>query len=571
MMIDARGIDPGTEIGADLCIVGAGAAGVTLARSLARENIRICLLESGGDAYDKETNSLYRAQNLGHPYWRLDECQFRAFGGNTNCWGGWCRPFDEIDFRDRAWVQYSGWPFPCSELLPYYRPAHEICQIPSDSYRAAETVAELSDERAQLLPVDPEKLESTIFRFSPPTRFRHVYFDDVRRSGSITCLLHANAINIEASHDGGAVSWIDAGCRDGNRFRVRAAVYVLAAGGTENPRLLLNSRNQMACGLGNAEDLVGRFFMEHPHTKRRIIAPSRPVPVALYGLHYHGRGVSARLSLTPAIQEREGLLNYSANIHPVYRGCGGEGWLALRKIVLAVSPSRRGDPFLRMPPYGPKRVTFGDVLQIVRTLPQTTIGGFLQLYRPNFLIKGYLLESKSEQSPNPDSRILLQQDRDPFGLQRIALDWRTQPLDRHTVIRGEEIIEEELRRLNIGTLEPLTAEEKIGWPGSGLEGGWHQLGTTRMSDDPRRGVVDRHGRVHGMANLYMTGGSVFPTVGAGPPTLTIVALALRLADRLRRAPALSAVRASGPGDPFLDFLQGASRLPLTAARSMSRA
>jgi choline dehydrogenase-like flavoprotein len=542
MIIDARQIDRDTEIETDLCIIGAGAAGVTIARAFDGKDIRICLVESGGLEYDALNNSLYRAKNIGHPYWPLDECQCRFFGGNTNCWGGWCRPFDELDFQSRSWVLDSGWPFNYSELAPYYGPAHKIVEIPSDSYVPEEKVSELADGQAHLLKVSSERLETLIYQFSPQTKFRLVYIDSIKNSNNIKCLLHANVTNIETTHDAREVARVAIGCLNGNRFSVRAKTFVLAAGGTENPRLLLNSRNIMSCGLGNEYDLVGRFFMEHPHTRRRIIPMSKRAPVALYGLRFYQRGVSARLSLTAATQEREGLLNYSANIHRVYLGSLGRGWLSLRKIVLAFKGNRRGDPFLRMPPYGLKRVTPWDIWQIARNLPLNTFGGFLQLFQPNMFVQGYILESKSEQAPNRDSRIMLQSDRDPFGLNRVSLDWRTLPIDRQSVIRAEEIVEDELRRLNIGTLEPLSPEELVDWPKkgnleeggwqTGLEGGWHQLGTTRMNDDRRKGVVDRHCRMHGTSNLFICGGSVFPTVGAGPPTLTIIALALRLSEHL---------------------------------------
>jgi choline dehydrogenase-like flavoprotein len=488
-------------------------------------------------AYDEWINSLYTGENLGHPYWRLDECQFRAFGGNTNCWGGWCRPLDEIAFENRSWIPHSGWPFSARELDPYYGPAHKILQIQSASYDLDAVISGVTE--AKILPLNSERFETHLYRFSPPTRFRHTYFDDIDKSNNIRCFIHANVTNMKTNTDGREVEQIVISCFNGKQFSIRATVFVLAAGGIENARLLLNSRDHLTCGLGNCHDLVGRFFMEHPHTKRRII-PIIKSPISLYGLNYYyhgsrpGHGFSARLSLTPSQQEHEKLLAYSANIHSFYLGCEGEGWLALRKVVLTLSNERKGDPFLRFPPYGLKRIMLRDIWQIVRTLPQTTVAGFLSLFQSDWFLKGYMLESKSEQAPNPDSRVILQSEKDAFGLNRVALDWQTLPIDRYTVIRAEEILETELRRLNIGTLEPLAPEELTEWPKRGLEGGWHQLGTTRMSDDPRQGVVDRHCRIHGISNLFVTGGSVFPAVGAEPPTLTIVALALRLAAHLKQ-------------------------------------
>ncbi len=189
---------------------------------------------------------------------------------------------------------------------------------------------------------------------------------------------------------------------------------------------------------------------------------------------------------------------------------------------------------MRAPPYGLKGITARDIGNIIAHLPGTTFSGFLQAFRAEAFVKHYALESKSEQAPNRDSRVTLDHARDGLGLNRSCLDWRTLPIDRRTIVRAEELLGEELQRLNIGRLEPLTPDEVESWPRTGVEGGWHQLGTTRMADNPREGVVDRNCRVHGVANLFVAGGSVFPTVGTAPPTLTAVAMTLRLADHLKQ-------------------------------------
>ncbi len=170
---------------------------------------------------------------------------------------------------------------------------------------------------------------------------------------------------------------------------------------------------------------------------------------------------------------------------------------------------------------------------MLKRFDQVAVAGVLRLFQPNRFIKGFVLESKPEQAPNRNSRITLDDARDAFGLRRVKVDWRMLPIDRRTVVRGEEIIDAELRRMGIGSLVPLPETEIEAWPDS-LEGGWHQLGTTRMHADAEHGVVDPNSRVHGMSNLYIAGGSVFPTSGTAPPTLTIVALALRLAAHLKQ-------------------------------------
>jgi choline dehydrogenase-like flavoprotein len=178
-------------------------------------------------------------------------------------------------------------------------------------------------------------------------------------------------------------------------------------------------------------------------------------------------------------------------------------------------------------------VALADLYDFGGRFVKTGAAGFLHLLKPYRLGSGYLLVRKSEQAPNWASRVSLQHERDDFGLHRVQLDWRMLQIDRRTVIRAEEIIDQELRRLGLGALAPLPPSEIENWPAN-LEGGWHQIGTTRMHRDPRRGVVDADGKVHDVANLFIAGSSVFPTSGAAPPTLTIVAMALRLADHLKQ-------------------------------------
>lgn len=541
MFIDARGVASNTEISADLCIIGAGAAGITLAQSLAESGARICLLESGDLAFRWDTQSLYQGKNVGLPYFDLDVCQVRYFGGNTNGWGGWCRPLDPIDVEPRPWMDMSGWPLSSAELARYYPRAYELCQLPTTDFDARSWCKRLDTDRARLLPFDPAKLVPSVYQFSPPTRFGRVYREAVGKAETVSCFVNANVLKLKTTCDARSVTHAEVGTLAGNRFRVTARLFVLAAGGIENTRLLLLSNDVIGAGLGNGNDLVGRHFMEHPHTKRVLIANKRRAPVALYGLRFHDRGVSVRLDLPPELQERERLLHYSANIHPIYFGHDSEAWLSFRKLVLSMSPSRLGDPFVRFPPYGRKGLSLGQIFDIALRFDQVTAAAILQLLQPNGFVSGYVLESKSEQAPNPLSRVTLQHERDAFGSNRVQLDWRMLPIDRRTVLRGEEIVEEELKRLGIGRLAPVPAREREEWPAN-LEGGWHQMGTTRMDADPRRGVVDADCRMHGMSNLFVAGSSVFPTGGAAPPTLTIVALAVRLAERLKKS--LGAERAA---------------------------
>jgi choline dehydrogenase-like flavoprotein len=530
MFIDARRIANGAEVQADVAIAGAGAAGITLALELSGKGLSVCLLESGGTDFAWADQALYTGRGIGLPHCALDVCQLRYLGGNTNAWGGWCRPLDPMDFEPRAWVEQSGWPFSIGELTPFYRRAHQICEVPSDDYDPERAAAELGHRRARPLALDPRCLETLIYRFSPPTRFGRVYRPRLHQARDIRCYLHANVLGIEADSSARRINRLSIGALSGARFSVAARHFVLAAGGIENARLLLLSTSVVAAGLGNEHDLVGRFFMDHPHTKRRVIVFKQRLDSGLYSELFLKRRIMGRMSLPEKLQRSERLLNYSANLHPVYFGHDSRGWIALSDVVR--SCSHRSDPFLRSPPYDRKGVSLRQIVDMLRRLDRTAAAVLLRVFKPNRFINGLVLESKPEQAPNPDSRVTLDDRCDAFGLRRVKLDWRTLPLDRRTAVRGEEIIDAELRRLGIGSMAPLLPGEIEDWP-ENLESGWHQLGTTRMHADPRHGVVDANARVHGLSNLFIVGGSVFPTGGAAPPTLTIVALAVRLAAHLK--------------------------------------
>lgn len=543
MFVDARSMPSGTLIEADLCIVGGGAAGIALAHRFIGTGVRVCLFESGGLDLDWQVQALAAGESVGEEYSGLDSCQLRYFGGNTNAWGGWFRAFDDIDFRRRPWVADSGWPVRAGELEPYYAAVHALCEVPCDKYDVREAVAALGEPLARLIPFDPARLESALYRFSPPTRFGQTYREAIARAENVRCFTNAHVLRVRTTADARRVTGLALGCLSGLRFDAIGSVFVLAAGSIENARLLLLSNDVVAAGLGNHNGLVGRYFMDHPHVKRMLIPGPRPMPLGLYGLSFRHRGICTGISLPAALQEHEELLNYKASIYPLYMGHGSRGWQAFRNLALSLHPQWRSDPYDRFGlPFVRKGISARQLGTILRQLDKVLIAGLAQVVKPDRFVRRYFLESKPEQAPNPESRVGLSPQRDAFGLNLARLDWRLLPIDRRTAVRAEELIDAELRRLGIGRLAPLLPGERDAWPG-GFSGGWHQMGTTRAHEDPRRGVVDGQCKVHGVGNLFIAGASVFPTGGAVSPTPTVLALALRLADHLKarlREPALVA-------------------------------
>lgn len=514
MFVDSRTVAPDTVIETEVCLIGAGAAGMTLAREFIGQPFRVCLLESGGFESDQKTQSLAAGQTIGLPYYPLVTARLRYFGGSTNHWEGWCRPLDESDFERRDWVPHSGWPFPRSHLQPYYERAHPVCELGPFSY---DPVA-LSDDRNRPLPFDGSVLEPRVLRRSPPTRFGAVYREPLKQAENVYAYLHANVLDIEASSSGQTVTRVRVGTLEGNAFWVQAKLFVLAVGGIENARLLLAANRVQPTGLGNQHDLVGRFFMEHLETRTGVILLSDPhLTLGFYRQRPVTQGtfrgtVEGALTLSRDTARRERLLNVSFTelvpMTPSSVEAAGQLGAALRHL---------------------KPRTFWKHLKhVVSDLDHVFIAARRKLEgRP---AQFYRLGISCEQTPNPESRVTLSTVRDRLGMPQARLEWRLTELDRFTIRRSSELVAQEFGRAGFGRVKLTLPTDEPAWR---VYGQWHHMGTTRMHDDPKQGVVDVNGRVYGISNFYVAGSSVFPTSGVANPTLTIVALALRLADHLK--------------------------------------
>ena len=521
MFIDARTLSNETQIQSDVCIVGAGAAGITLAREFIGESLEVCLLESGGLDLDGDTQSLYRGEIIGYPYYPLDTVRLRYFGGTTNHWAGACRPLDEIDFSSRPWVPYSGWPFDKSHLDQFYRRAHAIVQLGSYDYDPKTWESEESPR----LPIIGDRVATAMYQVSPPTRFGKIYREEIKRAQNISTFLYANVVEIEANASARSINRLRVTSFQGNKFSVTARVFILATGAIENPRLLLASNKIRRKGLGNETDLVGRFFMEHLSIPGALFLPSDPsIRTGLYEEQEKNGAVGkGYLILTHETLRREEILNLRAFVMPTSPeelSHGVSGWKASAKAIF--DAVRRGN----LPN------NFAEHLSnVITDIDEVAISSYRKTFRP---AKGaFSLYYHLENAPDPDSRIALTSERDVLGMRRVQLSWRFGDLERQTLRRANEIIGQELGRAGLGRINMVGDDTETGWP-PGLRGAWHQMGTTRMHTDPKQGVVDEECRVHGLKNLFIAGSSVFPTSGYTNPTLTIVALAIRLADHIKR-------------------------------------
>lgn len=491
LLIDCRELESGSVWSCDLCIVGGGAVGIALARELLGSGLDVVLLESGGLTFENDVQDLYEGDESGDllegPGDYLRSTRLRFFGGTTNHWNGWTRPLDASDLDPREWMASTGWPLTREELDPYYERAAKVVEVSPFDYALRQLWGKLP------FLLDSE-FETSYVHVSPPTRFGPRYRQELEAARDVRVMLHGTLTGIRADESRRTVTALEVAAMPEHRFMLQPRATVLAAGAIENARLLL------ASDLGNRHDQVGRYFMDHP--RRRIgyaVLPLSRRGTARY-IHTHelpGWGHRVRAVLRPTEELQREHRIPSALI--VLEHLGFRHW----------------------PPLTPA----------VSELAETSARLDGEKRRPDAKTRVTAIDLTLEPVPNPSSRVRLSARRDAFGVPRTRLEWKLSAQDRDGALRVSRLI---VRRLALDTgarAQLLVAPEA---PLDNASGSPHQLGTTRMHSDPMQGVVDVDSRVHGMDNLWVGGGSVFPVAGCSNPTLTLLALTMRLADRLRR-------------------------------------
>ena len=526
MLSDARELANDQQVEADVCIIGAGPAGISIARELIGNGAQVWLLGSGGRDAERRAQRLNRGQSVGFPIHRPHQSRVRAFGGTSRHWfdapgdESWAaRPLDPIDFEVRPGIRYSGWPFDRTHLVPYYVQAQEVCQLGPFDYDPGRWA---DQERTPPLPLLPGAVETTLFQHG--TADFGGYYQELVRAPNVTLVLHASVVELATGGDPGWVDRVELRREDGSRCFVRARLVVAAAGGIENPRLLLLSRRFHRNGLGNNHDLVGRFFAERMSARTGYIIPASPVLIGRAGLYpvqeaAPGVLVQGALRVRDAVQRERQLLNCAFFLLPRNLSMMAE---AVRSVATLAKTRQRRPLLAGMAGHlGNVATGLGDLGVFARN----------RLRRPDEARGVLALRVQGEQAPNPDSRVTLGTRRDRFGLPVAQVDWRPAASDRASIRATQEAIDEAFRGAGLGHVELMLGDEH---PPALLEGNFQHLGATRMHTDPSMGVVDADCRVHGVRNLYVAGSSVFPTYGCSNPTLTVVALALRLADHLKK-------------------------------------
>ena len=553
MIQDAKGIGLGEVLSCDVCIVGGGAAGISIAKELAATSWRVFVLEGGARKETPQARSLYRGfTDPDSSHEPLEENRRRQLGGTTSVWGGRCVLFDEIDFEKREWVGRSGWPFAKSEIDPYYARAMRLCEAGQCQFRPEEALPGTQPE--MIAGFDGGAVvSSALERWGPPTRFGTRYYRDLRSSTNVTAFLNANCIHLQLNSVGDRIKQIEVASFAKNRFMVKARLFVLACGGLETARLLLASNDVKRHGIGNHSDKLGRYYMSHLHGAVAVASLRNHTKGFLYDFETDREQVYCRRRfwITPEAQRKNEMLNFIAyffrpSLTDVTHRDALLSTIYLAKLLsTAVSRSR----FDQLPSVFRRdrsllefhlKTALAHLPSLIRPIMGILKDRFLSKRRVPMILppkskNSYYLFYQSEHAPNFHSRVFLDSEKDCFGMPRLRVKVAFSDIDAHTVLRAHQLIKEQFETTNTGELhyDKMALVKEVEHQTRHFNSAGHQLGTTRMSVDADDGVVDIDCKVHGVENLYVAGGAVFPTSSHANPTLTVVALALRLADKLQ--------------------------------------
>lgn len=547
MFIDARNIPAGTQLDCDVVVVGAGAGGMAAAHEFLNSNLNTIILEAGGLRREADTQDLYKGEVLDTAHHGpLDKYRQRRYGGTTTVWGGRCGPNDGIDFEARPYVPHSGWPVTRKEMDQYYKRAHGPLEAGDYTYNVADG---LPKPNAQLIPglQSDEVLQDQFWRFSLPANFAKLHLEEFKQAQHVHVHLHANCLHVQLNKEGNHVIGLRVASLQRNEFTVRAKHYVLAAGGLEVTRLLLASRDVSPNGIGNDRDLLGRFYVSHVAGDlcMATFTPRGGPIIWDYERAHDGVYCRRNLRISEAVQCREQLLNFRcilshppmadpAHRHPILSA----GYLVKHFLIDKIPPEYDTALAGYMTPYrragehaknvllgAPQLVGFSWTWLTKRILARRKLPSISICNKNNV----YDLHFDAEQSPNPDSRVMLGDQKDALGVPRLRVDWRTTPQDVESVVKCFRILKRAFEQSGVAKLH--ATEEEIAKLKAGV--GSHHFGTTRMASDPSRGVVDSNCCVFGTDNLFIATSSAFPTSSFANPTLSIVAFAIRVADHVK--------------------------------------
>lgn len=517
-ILDLKADNIANLIDTNVCVIGSGPAGAIVAAELAKKNIDVLLLEAGNNEPNFSIDSISKTNVFSD----VSDFRFgwsRQLGGASNLWAGRTHPLEEIDFINRSWVPNSGWPYTYESIKTYYKRAAETLAIPG--YEFFETCNKPHVNECIFNPVINEEtgLETKCFQWAQ-TPFNSSAFlkGVVKQHSSLRILLNASVSRLEEATDASSVISAELTKADGGKITVKARYFIIAAGGIETPRLLLNSNKISPAGIGNGHDNVGRYFSTHPKADMAALVLKKPIstsnaffkdsPLKTGNFRYG-------ISFSKEMQERNELLNHYVQLSPLLEYQASQAFELLKKTKVLQNGLIDRSQIMKGFLPGVGKIAYAAIGRLAHLQPRTktlTLRGFLDQY------------------PNKENRISLSNERKPDGTYKVDLSWRFSDEDKTSVISFFSHLDKVLQENEIGRVEYSGLKKNEDWPLIGIHS--HFMGATRMGEDEKTSVTNCNARVHGVSNLYIAGPSLFPTYGFANPFLTITALSIRLGEHL---------------------------------------
>jgi choline dehydrogenase-like flavoprotein len=482
---------------------------------LAQQGVKVHLLEAGGILPEERSQALYHAEMTAETHRGANDGRFRTFGGSSTQWGGQILPFTSDIFTPPAGSPSVAWPIQESDLAPFYADVQDMLGVDTLPF-TAELLPALGHPPVRNSP-------DIIVRFAKWTPFKRRNLANTLGTKAlahplVTVFIHANVVQLEASHtDRSRIESVRVLNYDAGEFRFAATHFVICAGTIESSRLLLCSPDVL-----NPHDQIGRYFHDHvAYHAAKFHSPGRERAVEMLGPFYvDGTIHSAKLEASPSLRNRDHLLAVMA--HVVVLEPEDSGTAAVRNLIRSLHSGKLKDAI------------FANLIPVFRGAGDVGRLLFYSRFKKRRAVSKRAilrLNIDVEQSPHPDNRIRLSNtETDTLGMPLTVVDWRIREPEMDTAARYAYIIHDYLKATGIDIPE---------WTDSVVEHTTpfmldtnHMMGGLRMGIDPASSVVDRDLTVHGLANLHVASCAVFPSGSSSNPTFTMMALTLRLADRL---------------------------------------
>lgn len=495
------------------CVIGSGPAGGVVAVELAKQGQDVIVIEAGG----KKEATPFDTTVIKNIIGEVDVGLGRSFqlGGSSNLWAGRVAPLDPIDFDYRNWVDKITWPVSFKTLSPYYRRSLELLGLSNEAFEN-NYYSSVNEKFKRFFNGKQAALKPFVWS-KPPFRIADYISDHISsETGGLRILTDATVSELE-SDSAGKIKAALVICKNEKHIRVKARYFILAAGGLEVPRIMLNSNGVFKEGIGNKNDLVGRFLSTHPKADLAVLKLKRPIFTnnALFSdQNFKGNAVRLGISLSQDVQITERYLNHYVQLSSFSEIQANRAFELIKNKVFSSKMITReqvnGRLFRNLGLWAFNRI--GRVAKVQPLAGSLVVRGFLDQY------------------PDPDNYVTLSRELDDKGLRKIEVNWRYTDRDKKSVIDFLKKLAHEFSRHGIGELDYSGLESLKEWPLNAMHS--HYLGTTRMSSDANLGVVDENCQVYGCENLFVAGPSIFTTYGNANPFLTICAFSMRLADHL---------------------------------------